>query len=541
MNKRKSALHTLLVLLLAFALVVSGCSSKSGSDGSSETSSPTGQSGQSGQDSGGNQGGSSREQSMGTPKRGGEITIAYGIDVSNFDPIKGSNGADHSLLWPVYDTLVRFTPDLQPVPGLAESWEFENDTTLVLHLRKGVTFHDGTPFNAEAVKFNIERTNAEGSLVSELKSVQSVEVVDEHTVKLHLSKPDASIIAALTDRGGMMVSPAAVQKYGDDFPQHPTGAGPYKVVKHVNGQEIVYERYENYWNPDEVYLDRITISIIGEENSRINALKTGKVQFVPGIQPQNMATLQAEKDIEVIQGTSLLYRRIYINTEMEPFTNKAVRLAVTHAINRDQLVQALNLGYGEAAHQPFPSGYWAHDPEVKIEYDPELAKKLLQDAGLQNVKFQLLRSPDPYDARLGDLLKAQLQEVGITVEVEAMEPNAAVGAFFNKQSTALLGNWTGRVDPQLTISSLYSKNSFYNIGKAETANSERLIAEAAATYDQNKRAGLYGQIMKEVLLDEALAIPLFFPPVIYAYHKNVGGVEHNMLGKPLFAKLWLEQ
>ncbi|HEY8529389.1 MAG TPA: ABC transporter substrate-binding protein [Paenibacillaceae bacterium] len=541
MNKRKSALHTLLVLLLAVALVASGCSSKSGSGGSSETPSPTGQSGQSGQGSGGTQGGSTGEQSPGTPKRGGEITIAYGIDVSNFDPIKGSNGADHSLLWPVYDTLVRFTPDLQPVPGLAESWEFENDVTLVLHLRKGVTFHDGTPFNAEAVKFNIERTNAEGSLVSELKSVQSVEVVDEHTVKLHLSKPDASIIAALTDRGGMMVSPAAVKKYGDDFPQHPTGAGPYKVVKHVNGQEIVYERYENYWNPDEVYLDRIIISIIGEENSRINALKTGKVQFVPGIQPQNMATLQAEKDIEVIQGTSLLYRRIYINTEMEPFNNKAVRLAVTHAINRDQLVQALNLGYGEPAHQPFPSGYWAHNPDVKIEYNPDLAKKLLQDAGLQNVKFQLLRSPDPYDARLGDLLKAQLQEVGITVEVEAMEPNAAVGAFFNKQSTALLGNWTGRVDPQLTINSLYSKNSFYNISKAETANSERLIAEAAATYDQNKRAELYGQIMKEVLLDEALAMPLFFPPVIYAYHKNVGGVEHNMLGKPLFAKLWLEQ
>jgi ABC-type transport system substrate-binding protein len=170
-----------------------------------------------------------------------------------------------------------------------------------------------------------------------------------------------------------------------------------------------------------------------------------------------------------------------------------------------------------------------------------VAKKLLQDAGLQNVKFQLLRSPDPYDARLGDLLKAQLQEVGIIVEVEAMEPNAAVGAFFNKQSTALLGNWTGRVDPQLTISSLYSKNSFYNIGQAETANSERLIAEAAATYDQNKRAELYGQIMKEVLLDEALAMPLFFPPVIGAYHKSVKGVEHNMLGKPLFAKLWLEQ
>jgi len=537
MNKRKSTLYTLLVLLLAVAMVAAGCSSKGGSGGSSEPSSQPSQSSGAAASPGASDGG----QPAGTPKKGGEITIAYGIDVSNFDPIKGSNGADHSLLWPVYDTLVKFTPDLQPVPGLAESWEFENDVTLVLHLRKGVTFHDGTPFNAEAVKFNIERTNAEGSLVSELKSVESVEVVDEHTVKLHLSQPNSSIIAALTDRGGMMVSPAAVQQYGDDFPQHPTGAGPYKVAKHVNGQEIVYERYENYWNPDAVYLDRITISIIGEENSRINALKSGKVQFVPGIQPQNIKTLQAEKDIEVIEGTSMLYRRIYINTEMEPFTNKAVRQAINHAINRVQLVQALNLGYGEPAHQPFPTGYWAHDPEVRIEYNPDKARQLLQDAGVQDVKFQLLRSPDPYDVRLADMIKAHLQEVGITVEVEAMEPNAAVGAFFNKQSTALLGNWTGRVDPQQTISSLYSKNSFYNIGKAETANSERLIAEAAGTYDQNKRKELYGQIMKEVLVDEALAMPLFFPPVVGAYHKSVKGVEHNLLGKPLFAQLWLDQ
>jgi len=501
----------------------------------------SGQAGQSGQGSGGTQGGSSGGESAGGPKKGGEITIAYGIDVSNFDPIKGSNGADHALLWPVYETLVKFTPDLQPIPGLAESWEFENDVTLVLHLRQGVVFHDGTPFNAEAVKFNIERTNGEGSLVSELKSVQSVEVVDDYTVKLHLARPDSSIIAALTDRGGMIVSPTAVETYGDDFPQHPTGAGPFKVVKHSNGEEIVYERFEQYWNPDGVYLDRIIVSIIGEENSRINALKSGKVQFVPGIQPQNIGTLEAAKEIELISGTSLLYRRIYVNTEMEPFTNKAVRLAVNHAINRDQLVEALNFGYGEAAHQPFPSGYWAHDPNVRIEYNPEKAKQLLQEAGVQNVKFQILRSPDPYDARLGDLLKAMLQQVGITVEVEAMEPNAAVGAFFNKQSTALMGNWTGRVDPQLTITSLYSKDSFYNIGKAETANSERLIAEAASTYDQNKRAELYSQIMREVLVEEGLAMPLFFPPVIGAYHSSVKGIEHNLLGKPLFAQLWLDQ
>jgi ABC-type transport system substrate-binding protein len=232
---------------------------------------------------------------------------------------------------------------------------------------------------------------------------------------------------------------------------------------------------------------------------------------------------------------------MYINTEMEPFTNKAVRLAVTHAINREQLVQAINFGYGEAAHQPFPKGYWAHDPDVVIEYNPEKAKQLLQEAGLSNVTFQVLRSPDPYDARLADLMKAQLQEAGITMEVEAMEPNAAVGAFFNKQSTALLGNWTGRVDPQLTINSLYSRDSFYNIGQASTPNIDRLIQEAAGTYDQSKRADMYGQILKEVMLDEGYAIPLFFPPVIGAYHKSVKGIEHNMLGKPLFAKLWLEQ
>ncbi|QNU25925.1 ABC transporter substrate-binding protein [Geobacillus zalihae] len=528
MGERKAVLQTLLFILLAVVIAVTGCSSnsKSGDQNSSSLNQ-------------GNQG--DGRQSQASPKKGGEITIAYGVDVSNFDPIKGSNGADHALLWPVYETLIKFTPDLQLVPGLAESWEFENDVTLILHLRKGVTFHDGTPFNAEAVKFNIERTNSEGSLVSDLKAVKNVEVINEYAVKLHLSKPDASILAALTDRGGMMVSPTAVKRYGDGFPQHPTGAGPFKVAEHVPGKEIVYERYADYWNADEVYLDKFTISIIADENSRINALKSGKVQFVPGIQPQNIGTLEAQSDIELIKGTSLQFAKMYINTNMEPFTNKAVRLAVTHGINRDQLVKSLNFGYGEAAYQPFPKGYWAHDPNVVIEYNPKKAKQLLRDAGLNNVTFQLLRAPDPYNARLADLIKAQLQEVGITVDVEAMEPNAAVSAFFNKQSTALLGNWTGRVDPQLTINSLYSKDSFYNIGKVSTPNIDRLIQEAAVTYDQRKRAGLYSQIMKEVLLDEGFDIPLFFPPVIGAYHKSVKGIENNMLGKPLFYKLWVEK
>ncbi|MFD4819890.1 ABC transporter substrate-binding protein [Peribacillus butanolivorans] len=477
----------------------------------------------------------------GTPQKGGEATLAYYSDVSNFDPILGSSGSDHSLLWPIFDTLIKFTPDLKAAPGLAEKWEFLDEKTLLLTLREGVTFHDGTPFDAEAVKFNIERINSDKSKIPDLKNVVSVEVVDEKTVKFNLLQPDSSILLALSDRGGMMVSPTAVKEMGEDFAHTPVGAGPFKMVSRIPNGEIVYEAYENYYEEGQPYLDKMTIKVMVEENTRINALKSGEVDFVFDIKPGNVKTLESDQNIKLDSITPVRFRTIFLNTAMEPLNNKAVRQAIQYGINRKEIIQAINFESGEPANQPFPSGYWATDEKLKIDYDPEKAKAILKDAGIKNVSFDMVYQANAVNQRLSEAIKGQLEKIGIKVNIKGMELTASSTHYFtDKAINANLQSWTGRPDPQMTINNLFSADSFFNPGGTSTDEIEELISQAASTNDQKERVKIYKQVSQKGIIEEAMIIPIFFEPQTAAMKKSIHGYESNLLGKPIFSTIWKE-
>ncbi|PWA09464.1 ABC transporter substrate-binding protein [Pueribacillus theae] len=525
MKRTQLTFITRLLFLLAFTFVIIGCSSNSDEKASTAEK--------------GNDGTKTEE---GTPKKGGEAIFAYETDVSNYDPTQGSAGSDHALLWPVYDTLIKFTPELEPEAGLAESWDFLDDKTVELKLREGVTFHDGTPFNAEAVKFNIERANSENSKVTDLKNIDSVEVVDEKTVKLHLSQPDSSILLALSDRGGMMVSPTAVKEKGEDFAQNPVGAGPYKMVKRVPNGEVVFEAYEDYWEEGKPYLDKMTVKIMADENTRINALKSGEVDYADNIKPGNVQQLKNDSNIVLKDKTSVAFRILYLNAEKEPMNNKAVRQALLYGINRDDIIQAINFGSGEPASQPFPSGYWAAGENIKVDYDPEKAKQILKDAGLEDITIKMNHYSTAYEQRIAEAIKSQLAEIGINVDLQAMELQAAVSNYFNEKEVPMfLSSWTGRPDPQITIKNLFASDSFYNAGGHSTDEIEKLISQAAGIYEQEERAKLYGEISQKALLEEAIMIPLFFEPRTSAMNQSIKGFEPNLLGKPILSTVWKEQ
>lgn len=474
------------------------------------------------------------------PQKGGELVIAYEADASSYDPIKATNTINHPLLIPVYDTLIAYTRELEPKGGLAESWDIPDEKTIILTLREGILFHDGTPFNAEAVKFNIERANSEDSLVSDLASIESVEVVDEKTVKLHLEKPDSSIILALADVGGMMVSPTAVQESGEDFSQKPVGTGPYKLVHHVPNGEVVYEANEAYWQEGQPYLDKMTIKIMADENTRINALKSGEVHYAENISQTNVASLKNDSNIVLKEIMPLRFENIFLNTSISPVDNKAVRLAILHGINREGLIQALNFGNGEPASQLFPLEYWAADASMKIDYDPEKSKQLLKEAGIDNVSFELIHYTPAYEQRLAEAIKSQLSEVGIQVDLQPMEAQAAIAKYGELKSPSILTRWNGRPDPLMTMKAIFSRDGYYNKGGNTTDEIENLIAEAAASYDRGELAKLYGEISKKALLDEAMIIPLYFSPRVSAMNQSVKGFEPNMQGKPFYTTIWKE-
>ncbi len=519
MVKKQGNFTSKLLILTIFSILIVACSSDSGTDGKQATSSDEG-----------------------TPQKGGEAVIANVVDISSYDPILGSTDADQVMLWPVFDTLVTFTPDLELEPGLAESWEMPDDKTIILQLKEGVTFHDGTEFDAEAVKFNLERANSEEAKVSELKNIESVEVIDPLTVQLNLGKADATILAALTDRGGMMVSPSAVEKYGDDFAQNPVGAGPYKMVKHVPNGEVILEAYEDYWDEGKPYLDQITVKIIPDENTQINALKSGELDFAYRISPGNVDSFEGDPNLIVKEGTALPFKVISLNKSMPPFDNKEVRKALLHGINREAIIQAINFGKGEPAHQPYPQEYWAADPELEIDYNPEKAKQLLKDSGVDNPSFTMVHRSTPYYGRIAEAIQSQLQDIGFEVNLEPMEIVSADGNFFvDQKSNAYLTIYTGRVDPQQAVELLFSGESFYNVGGQPHSKIDSLISEASTVYDQEERASIYREISKETILEEAIQVPLIFSPRIAAMKDELKGFEHNLLGKPLYSELWKEQ
>ncbi|WDL97683.1 ABC transporter substrate-binding protein [Alicyclobacillus sp. ALC3] len=514
--RMKNSLLALGLVITSLTFVLAGCGNSTSSTSSNST-----------------------QSSPGKPQHGGAITIAYPVDITNFDPLKGTTGNDFALLYPVYDTLIKLSAKLKPEPELATSWSMPNSKTIILNLRKGVTFQDGTPFNAAAVKFNIDRANSPQSLDTELNDVKSVQIINNYTVELHLSQPDSSILLSLGERAGMMVSPTAIKKYGNNYPQHPVGAGPFEVTKHIPNGEIVYTAYKHYWDKGHPYLHQITVKVIPDANSEINALMTGQVDFVPGVAPQMVAALKKKSNIVLSETNSLGFQMLYLDTGKKPFNNKAVRLAVLYGINRSQLVNAINFGLGVPTSQPFPKGYWAYDKNINIPYDPQKSKQLLKTAGLTHVSFTLLTYPIAIWENLANAIKGQLANIGINVTVQTMEPNAAVQQFLvNKNYSSLTGNWGGTPDPQMTIDGLFSTTSLYNTGKSMTPKLKSLLSEVNSTYNQAKLAKLYGQIDNEAIVKQGFIIPLFTTLNINAMDQRIHGFTPS-LGATMFANLWV--
>lgn len=511
-------------VVLALAMVLAACGGGGGGSGASDA------------------GGSA----SGTPTEGGTLRVAYGYNPSSLDPYTGSSGADHVVLYPLYDTLISYTPkDLKPEPGLAESWEQPDPQTLVLNLRKGVTFQDGTPMDAEAVKFNLERGKAKGSNVqADLASVQTVEVLTPEKVALHLNQPDTSLPLVLADRAGMMVSPTAFKASGADFARNPVGAGPMKFVSWETGAKVTMARYDGYWDKSAVHLDGLEFTIIPEADTALNALRSGQQDITLQVQPQVVETLKKDSTLNVDVSPTVLQDIFYLNMSSPPFDNPDVRLALNLAVDRDALLKASYFGLGEVARQPLPSAHWAHDPKLEDSYprDVAKAKELLANAGYANgLTIKTLLYPTTSDVRRGEILKAQLAEAGVTLELVPTELTQAVQDYFvGHKAPMFLSSWTGRPDPATTFTLMFNEKSFYNAGKAPAPEVDAAIAEAnKATTIEERQPPLAKAA--EIVNRKALYVPLVYRPFIVAYSNKAGGYQPNLLGKPKVAGMWLSK
>lgn len=484
--------------------------------------------------------------SSGAAEAGQHLRVAWRSNPSTLDPQRGNSGSDHAILYTIYDTLISFDPKtLEPAPGLADSWNQDDPNSLVLHLRPDVRFHDGTPVDAAAVKYNIERAKGQKSNIkSDVASVAGVDVLDSQTARLNLVRPDSSLLLTLADRAGMLISPAAAERAGDAFERNPVGAGPWKFVEWRYGQRVRVERFPGYWQHGVPHLDSIDFTITTDGSTAVNALRSGQQDMVFNPPPQDVGLLGAAKGTKVVSSPQLYQLIIYLDLSAPPFRDERVREALNLAVNREQIRNVTQFGQGEVGWTPLPSDHWAFAKSQVPTYahDPGRARQLLAEAGHPNgLRFPLLTYPDPVNVRLAEVLKHQLGIVGVQIDLIPTEVTQASSEFFNKRKyPAMLSAWTGRPDPGLTYKLMFTERGYYNAGHVATPGMDEALSKANGTPDLARRSEHFGTAA-QIVADHSLFVPLIFPPAVAAHRETVHGFEPNLLGKPKFTTVRIDR
>jgi len=364
---------------------------------------------------------------QGQPQVGGTLVYAAGADPDSLDPANTDSNPGEAIGRMMNNFLVRFDAKLRLKPDLATSWTQSKDAlTWTFKLRKGVKFHDGTPFNAEAVKYNFERfLGPEKPLKASLHTpiIKSVEVVDESTVRFNLKVPFAFFLNNLAHSATALVSPAAHQKWGKDLTLHPVGTGPFKFVEWVRGDHITLARNDDYFE-GKPRLDQIIIKTVREDSSRVLGLEAGDYDLIVRIPPEEVGRLRRNEKLRIEADQSNRALRIGINASRKPFDDVRVRQALNYAVDKESIVKNIYQGLAAVIPTmvgPLNTGYAA----VKgYPYDPARAKKLLAEAGYPaGLKAALWTPKGRYlkDFELAQAVQQQLQAVGVEVSFQSFE------------------------------------------------------------------------------------------------------------------------
>jgi peptide/nickel transport system substrate-binding protein len=486
---------------------------------------------------------------QGTPKRGGILRISASTNPSSLDPATGGAGSDHAFLFTMYDTLAEWDFEtLKPKPGLAESWSFTDPSTFVLNIRPGVTFHDGTPLDAEAVKFNLERNKSDpkSNIKADLATVASVAVTGPMQLTLKLNTPDAALPGILSDRAGMMVSPTALKASdAGNVTRTPVGAGAYAFVSWADGERIVIKRNEKYWKANRPHPDGIEFAIIPELATGARSVTAGQNDLIYQLPPRQKAILERSKNLKVVNGPTLYVFQIFLNWAKPPFDDIRVRKAFNLAIDRESFVKAALAGLAEPAYMNLPKSHWAYDKSVAdlTPYDPDRARKLLAEAGFkEGTTIELGGYSDQDSVQRQEILIEQFRKAGISVRFVNAPVAEASAAFFGaeKRGSGLLSAWTGRPDPSLTYSLMFTKDAYYNGGRAPVPPElEAAIKQSRASEDIEVRRKAFATVQR-LVMENAFVAPLAFQFELVAMNKKVQGYRPNLLGKPKYEDVWLE-
>ncbi|QPH54529.1 ABC transporter substrate-binding protein [Pontivivens ytuae] len=449
-----------------------------------------------------------------------DFRIGLQEDPDILDPDQSRTFVGRIVYASLCDKLVDITPDLEIVPALATGWEWNADgTELTMTLRDDVVFHDGTPFNAEAVAANIDRSkNLETSRrKSEVASIESWEVVDEFTIRMTLSAPDATLIAQFADRSGMMLSPTAFEAAGEDFGLAPVCAGPFSFVERIQQDRIVLEKFADYYRADEINFDTVTFLPIPDTTVRLANLRAGDLDMLERLAATDVSSVEGDDGLQLERATSLGYQGMTINVangeraENPLGQSNLVRQALSLAIDRAALNQVVFEGAFAPGNQPFsPASPWYNAEFPVPERDVEAAMSLLAEAGFEGgVTIEVQVANNPVQTQVMQVIQAMAAEAGITIELAAKEFATLLADQSAGDYTASQIGWSGRVDPDGNIHQFMTTGGGINDSHYSNPDMDTFLNEARLSTDPAVRRESY---------NAAIALQQTDMPVIYLYH-----------------------
>ncbi|WP_128100000.1 ABC transporter substrate-binding protein [Paenibacillus sp. DCT19] len=506
--------------------------------------------------------------SSSTTGKGGDATYALATSPDTLDPARSGLAVAIRVYRTLFDNLVVKTEDGTIKPWLATEWEESEDhKTYTFKLREGVKFHDGTPFNAEAVKFSLDRildpNTKAGNSAALIVPYESSEIIDEYTIQLNLSQPSRAFLGNLSQAALSIVSPTAVEKYGDQFGQHPVGTGPFKFVKWDENAQVQVERNTDYaWAPETVenkgapYLNTLTFKILPEEATRVGSLQSGQVTAIETVPPQNVLALEKQPGFQLLKvNTPGLPYTLFINQNKEPWNELKARQALQYGIDVSSIVKTLYLGTYEQAWSALTPSILGYDASLEnvIQMNQAKAAQLLDELGWEvgtdgirekNGQKLTLHYVDGSPNRekrndIAAMIQQQLKKIGVQVNVEITQDVGTI--VFTNGDYDIYGNSQVKDDPHALLPFYHTaapgaRATLSNLSSPEV---DEWLEQGAIEFDDTKRAEIYGKVLRYIQ-DNAIIIPIYIFPYVVGASDTLKGLKFDYLAYPIFNDVYVQ-
>lgn len=481
------------------------------------------------------------------------LTIVQGTDIESLNVHRVTSSPSYAVLDHIFDTLFEISVDGEIVPALAESFTVgEDGRTYIITLREGVVFSDGTPFNAEAVKVNLEwiqNPESQAQYANLIGPINEITVLDEYTIQLRSEQPFGPILTHLTHSGLGMISPAVIEKGLDYIAANPVGTGPFVLGEWRQGEQVTLVKNDNYWG-ERGNLEEIVFRFVVDDGARLVELEAGTADIALRVPASEADRIAMNPAIEVDHTSSLRTIFIYFNTAKEPFDDVRVRQAFNYAVNNDAIVHALLLGAGLPADSPMPPPVFGHSPQTPYTENLDLARQLLEEANFDFNQTITLHHPTgryAQDALIADAVRSSLARLGIDVELRTMEWTTYIDFILrpleqNEVQMAFLGWGVATMDADYALYELFHSGSWppgFNLGFYHNEQVDELLEAGRNTADVEARLAAYAEA-QELIWADAPWIFLHSEGMLTGIRNNVKGFVVHPLERYLAHKVVIE-